>query len=673
MLVNTQYFRQEAIFYNKYGHYNDGEKDTIEYNNFWDREYDRCIDGYKVGDTWVTGYHYWYLNYWKIMLNRESAASLYGEVTKTKKIKKSRVESFPDFWDVDFEFFHEIEKAERNSEHFVWLKPRGVGASFKGSGMAGRNFFLVPKSKSFLAAYEKEFLIKDGLLNKFVEGREAINKKHPIEKDRYMTAFSKPSDYKKDFNGMVYRASTNVDGEEQGYMSEVMGISFKDNYEKGRGKRGLLMLWEELGKFPNADKSWNIARSSFEEGGGSYGLMLGFGTGGTEGADFAALEKMFYDPESYNIRVFDNIWDEELLGTKCGYFTPAYRDVGFKDEQGNSLVEKAKSHYDAQRKLKAKSNDSNTLLQEQAEKPYNPQEAILNISHNILPKVEARSWRLNITANKLHELGIPGELKNLGEEIVFKPNYKLKPITSYENKKGDDLEGCVVQYFPPYKIDGKVPDNLYIIGHDPYAHDQTTSGKSIGATYVYMNANRLAPPGDKIVATYFGRPETQDDYNKILFNLSLYYNAKIGFENDRGDVIGYAKRFKLLDRLEEEFELAYDANLKGSKVRRKYGMHMGSGKNNPRKNQGDKYLADWLILPRGQGEDGKTFLNLHTIYCTSTLQEIERYNDTDNFDRISALRILQYHMKELDYKQKEVRKPQLQHNPDSLFSTALYQ
>ena len=543
MLVNTQYFRDSARFFEKHGHYDDGEWNTTHYNDFWDEEYRRCCYGYKVGDTWITGYHYWYLNYWPILLNRKTEDNLYGEVTKTRKSKGKRVLALPDFWDVDYEFFHEIEKAEQEGKHFVWLKPRGVGASYKGSSMAGRNFFLIPDSKGFLFAYEKEFLIKDGLYTKFVSGRKFINRRHPTE-NRYLTSFSKPSDYKKDFNGMHYRASTDIDGEELGFMSEVIGTTFKDDWQKGRGKRGKLILWEEMGKFPLVDRSWNIARTSTEEEDITFGLMLGFGTGGTEGADFSALERMFYNPDSYGIRCFDNIWDDEFFGTKCAYFSPAYKTIRFKDSDGNSDINVGKKHYEEERKLAAKSPDPGALLQAKAEKPFTPQEAILSTVNNNFPVREAREWRLQIISSDLCNLGIPGRITDDGEALKFKPDYSLKPITEFPHKKSDNLEGCIVRYFSPYKVDGKIPDNLYIIAHDPYAFNSSVDGTSLGATYVYMQPNNLQPPGDKIVATYFGRPHSQDEYNKNLFLLSYYYNAKIGFENDRGDVIGYAKRFK---------------------------------------------------------------------------------------------------------------------------------
>lgn len=668
--INTEYFREASNFYRKHGHYDDGMFNSYQYHEFWNQERERCLNGYSVGGMKITGYHYWYLNHWPIVMTRKIEEDLYGEVTKKKRAK--RVVDFADFWDVDYEFFNEVEQAEINGEHIVWLKPRGVGASYKGSGMAGRNFFVIPYSKSFMFAHLGEYLTEDGLFTKWLLGRSYINKPHPKE-SRYLSAFGRPSDYKKDSNKIHYKASSNIGGEERGYMSELMGVSFKDDYQKGRGKRGKLILWEEMGAFPNVDKAWNITRDSVEEQDAVFGLMLGFGTGGTKAADFGAMERMFYNPKAYNVRCFDNIWDEGMKGTKCALFTPATRTIQFKDKFGNSDEVKAKKFYDNERTEAMKSPDPNVIIQRKAEHPYTPQEAILNVSSSVLPSNEAREWRLKVTGQGLYNQGINGKLENINGEIKFLPNTNLKPIMDYPHNIKDDLTGCVVVYYPPYRKNGLVPNNTYIICVDPYAFDQSSDMESIGAAYVYMQPNRFQPPGDRLVATYFGRPLMQDDFNKNLFNLSLYYNAKIGFENDRGNIIDYAKRFKMLDRLADEFELAFDADLKGSKVKRGFGMHMGSGKDNIRKNKGDKFLADWLLTPRGTTEDGIVRLNLHTIYCPSTLKEIELYrSDGGNFDRISALRILAYYMKELEYADTQPEESTNTYR-DTIFNRQLFQ
>jgi len=674
--INTELFCTTANYYRIHHRYPDGVYDSYEYHDFWDTEMNRCLNGYTVGGVRITGDHYWYLNHWPIWLTKTNTEKLYGEVLKNRR-HGTRDFDFPAFWDVDVLFFRELELARLAGEHFIWLKPRGVGASYKGSSLAGKNYHCIPGSKSYMLAYSSEYLTGDGLFTKFLQGRNFHIKLHPdfSPDDRvFLSAFGKPSDFKKDINGMHFKASSDIDGQELGYMSEVMGVTLRDDIQKARGKRGILAILEEMGTNPYAETVFNILRSSVEEGDITYGMILGFGTGGTETAVFGAMEKMFYTPEAYNVRCFDNIYDEGMRGTKCAYFTPAYRNIAFKDSMGNSLEIEAKKYRDSQRDMALKSSDSNAIVQEKAEHPYTPQEAILRTSHSVLPSNEAREWYHRVINSGLDKMGVAGKLVHNGKKLEFKVDGNLVPILEFPHNIKKDLTGCIVQYYAPYEIGGKIPDNLYIIAHDPYAFDQSTDSESLGATYVYMQPSNFpgAGIGDKIVATYFGRPKTTDDYNKILFELAEYYNAKIGFENDRGDVIGYAKRHKKLDWLAEEFELAFDADISKSKTKRNFGMHIGSGKENLRMHKGNKYLADWLITGRGKSDDGSSRMNLHTIFCPATLKEISMYrSDGGNFDRISALRILAYYQKEIVYKEQH---PQIQeHNNSSFFNRVHFQ
>ena len=138
---------------------------------------------------------------------------------------------------------------------------------------------------------------------------------------------------------------------EQGYKSDISGITLKNDPERVRGIRGRLVLFEEGGKFPNLETAWRISQPSMEDDDGTaFGLMIAFGTGGTEGASFDGLKTLFYNPEAFNILSFPNIWDDKAESTKCGYFSPfqlnmeGYDDDGnriFMDKDGNSLVDKA--------------------------------------------------------------------------------------------------------------------------------------------------------------------------------------------------------------------------------------------------------------------------------------------------------------------------------------------
>lgn len=197
---------------------------------------------------------------------------------------------------------------------------------------------------------------------------------------------------------------------------------------------------------------------------------------------------------------------------------------------------------------------------------------------------------------------------------------------------------------------------MYRIGVDPYRHDSST-GNSIGAVYVMENPNKLTYyKGDKIVAWYTARPEKQDEFNFNLFGLAKMYGCRIAPENDEpGDIVGYAKRKKLIKYLEDEFELAYDSRIATKKkTSGKYGMHIASGKDNLRKLQGDKYIQEWLMRIRGYDSEGNPIRNLHTILDIGLLLELIQYLDGKNADRIAALRICMYYEQEFLYQNRKI-------------------
>lgn len=122
-----------------------------------------------------------------------------------------------------------------------------------------------------------------------------------------------------------------------------MGITLKNDPERLRGTRARLVLFEEAGKFKDIKQAWSVERPSVEtDDGVAFGLMIAFGTGGTEGADFEGLKDMFYHPDGFNIQSFDNIWDENASDQKCAFFVPSWaNNEGYMDKDGNSLKELA--------------------------------------------------------------------------------------------------------------------------------------------------------------------------------------------------------------------------------------------------------------------------------------------------------------------------------------------
>ena len=160
--VNSEYFREAAVHFKKYGRYADGDYGTYEWEDYWTEEERRVLNGFEVGGARITGKHYLYLNYLPIKRiddTKSNDFSVHKNRAKNSKKVGKRVIDFPDFWDEDYILFHtwdiakyglengekdlaQIEKfvgtgrlpivrTEDNlsgGKNHLWLKPRGVGA-----------------------------------------------------------------------------------------------------------------------------------------------------------------------------------------------------------------------------------------------------------------------------------------------------------------------------------------------------------------------------------------------------------------------------------------------------------------------------------------------------------------------------------------------------------------
>ena len=636
ILKNTDRVRGAAIYFLEHGYYTQSLPGTKDYYDFWDEEKKKCLYGYTADEgtedaLHVTGFHYFYLNYCPI-------DRAIDEVMPDGSTQARRERTFPAFYDGDYEYFHEIDIARKKNKHMIVLKARRKGYSYKAGSMLARNYFFVKNSKNFVFAGQKEYLIGDGLLSKAWEFLSFIDDHtawaQPRLRDREM---SKMSGYKKKVNGVDI---------EMGMKSQIIGVSLKDAPDKVRGKAGELVFFEEAGSFPGLLKAWEVTMPTMRQGSKTLGMMVAFGTGGTEGSDFEAMEEIFYNPAAYDCMDYDNIWDEGSLGTKCGYFIPIYKNLdGFIDDQGNSMKEEAVTYEESMRNKKKGAADAKSLDQYIAEHPFSPQEATLQVTANLFDIASLQEQYNKIKAKNLISIGTIGDLyHDTKGEVKFRINGDLRQITKYPHRKDDDTTGGVVIYQAPYKNAAlQIPLNMYIICHDPYGQSQAADSSSLGAAYVIKRVNNISSPDDMIVASYVGRPNSSDDFNRNLFLLSDYYGCKIGFENDRGEVIPYAKRFRKMHRLQEEFEMLDKRELQSKNVKRQYGMHMTEA----RKKQGEIYIRDWLNTPRSTDVDGKKTLNLHKIYDLALLTELIKFNHKGNFDRVMALMIGMYHTREL--------------------------
>lgn len=469
-IKNSNKFRQAAIAFQRTGQFCPYPQGTTEYFKFWDEETKRSLDGYYADDgDFISGYNYFYINYCPIeRITHVDYTDKHGK----HKLRRVRKLEFPDFYDYDYYYFSAVEEAETTGKHLAVLKSRRKGYSYKAGGMMCRNFYLIPGSKSYAYASNKQYLTEDGILTKAWSFMDFIDTNTPWAKKRQVTnstMHKKASFFVTDDYGNKV---------EVGYKSEIIGLSLKDNPDVVRGKAGKLILFEEAGSFSELAAAWQIARPSVEQDGITFGIQIAFGTGGDKDSNFSALKNMFYSPDGFNCIGFPNIWDNNAGDKPCGFFIPQHTNLDvrddkgrrlYMDEDGNTLHKKAVDYIMAERQLVIQNaTSSNTVDRFVAEHAETPQEACLEFNGNIFPKKEMQDHLSYIRTHKAVQAH-----KQVGD-LSWAPDGTIKwtvkqqgDIVNYPLPRDQDPKGSVVIWEHPI---ADAPHGLYIGGCDPWLY-----------------------------------------------------------------------------------------------------------------------------------------------------------------------------------------------------------
>lgn len=628
---NTDKFREPAIHFEQTGQYCNYAINTTEYFQYWDEQKRRCLDGYRTKDgDYISGYNYFYINFCPIQ-------RIVYEVINGK-IKKSRRLEFPDFYDYDAYFFQSVNDAEEEGKHLCVLKSRRKGYSYKNASMACRNYYLIPGSKTYIYASNKQYLTEDGILTKAWDYMDFIDKNTAWGKKRSIntTMRKRAGFYTKDEFGNEV---------ELGYKSEIIGVTLKDNPDVVRGKAGKLIIFEEAGSFSELGAAWQIARPSVEQDGIAFGTMIAFGTGGDEDSHFQTLRDMFYNPDGYNCMKFENIWDESANGTKCGFFIPQYTNLDIRDKDGKRLymdkdgntLLKQSLEFILEERRKVISAATNTVAVDRyvAEHACTPQEACLEFGGNIFPKKELQEQLSRIRTNKeLQNYKQVGDLIQTGDGQLRWIIKKTGDITHYPLKKDDDPTGSIVIWEHPMK---NAPYGLYIAGIDSYDYDQSGTN-SLGSCIIYKRVQSIESYSDIIVAEYTGRPNTAEEFYENVRKLLIYYNATAMYENQNKGLFVYFTSKHCEYLLADQPDIISDIVVSKSTVNRKKGCHM----NKQIKAWGEGLIKDWLNEINADGTK-----NLYHILSEPLIEELIAYNDIVNVDRVMAMMQLMIYREQL--------------------------
>lgn len=644
--INTNVFREEGFHFKKYGYYCPDPWGSPSWVSYWTEQLRRCKEGYEVGGVKITGHHYFYLNFCPMMRIEEVGNN------KVKKLK-----GFPAFWDGDYNYFWASEIAFEGcsrefldslnlqveirdefltgGKHMIVGKARRKGYTYKNAAVAVNTYNTTRDSLCIFGAFEKKYLYPKGIMSMVSEYMDFLNEN---------TGWRKNRDYidRQDHRKASFKESRNGVAIEKGYKSEILALTFQDNPDAARGKDARYVFFEEAGKFPNLIPSYNATKPALESGIYTTGQIVVFGTGGDMGSGTVDFAEMFYDPATYGIMPFINIWDEDSENTNCGFFHPVFWNMdGCYDEQGNSDIEKAMTFENSIRDEllhNSKSGGRKELEARVQEYPVKPSEAFLTVSTNDFPVVELRN-RLNLVLKENLHLTkcTPVILYREDGKVKAKPDLNKEKQPIYGMKpKTSDIQGCpIIKEYP--LVDA--PTGLYKIGYDPYQQDE---GTSLAAIYVYKSNSVFSYTRNELVAWYIGRMNTADDTNRIAMMLAELYNAEIMHENMIRDVKAYFEGKKKLHLLAAQPDRVISKNIKNSRVSRIFGIHM----NESLKDAGAKYIKRFLLEERDVDENGNVMTGIDTILDPGLLEELIKFNNKGNFDRVMAFMMLMFQIEE---------------------------
>lgn len=642
ILENMDYFRPSALYFKKHGTYSKARPNAnpnSEYGQWIREEKRRCWEGYvrESDGEWIPGNLYFYVNYCPIIQSK---------IRKGTK-QADRVVDFPEIWEGIYLRFHYMDQARNGGiyneflggNHGAELASRGKSKSYSMASILTHNFILGEnkeswrETRSIVTAYSKEYLVKDGVLNKFMSMIDfsAANTQFPRKRLKSVL---------QDMTWIMGYKDAEL-GIDKGTLNQVLGVSSKDDESKLRGKRAVFIGIEEFGTFPRLLDLYNVLLPSVQEGDYVFGLLYLQGTSGDNDSDFAGAQEIMYNPKGYNMYALPNVYDKFNQGKKeFVFFFPGYLNrKGFYNSDGVSDVIGALiSILKERHRIKYNSSDPNTIVKTIAEVPITPAEAIVKVGVNLFPVVDLTE-RLNQLDNNPREYDdvYVGDLViNKIGEIEYKPssNQPIRTFKSQDNK----MEGAIEMYqLPERDSSGKVFSNRYILSCDPYDNDQAES-KSLGSIFV------LDLWTDRVVAEYTGRPLFADDFYEIGRKMCLFYNGRMNYENNKKGLFAYFQRMNSLYLLTDTLEFLKDKDMIKARL---FGNNTKGTTATPGINSYARtLLRNWLLRPvtvvtkQDDKETELTIPKLFTLRNRALIEELIGYNDVGNFDRVSSMMML---------------------------------
>ena len=547
---DPSWFTEARETYEKTGKYCAYLPGSKKFREFWKEQYKRCKYGMTVNGYTITGFHYFFLNYYTLPL-----------VTKVQEAGKGRPEGFPSFTVAQYIWFHYLALCCKLLKNAALMKARGIGFSEINAAMAAAEFTTIRESNTVITCHDEGKLRKTlkkawhalAFLDKNTQGGMSKNKQ------------IKNTDLEKTSGAYIMDHGTKIP---TGWQSTILGI-VADDPQKIRGDRADFLLYDEAGSWPGLETAVTQGEALVEIGGVRFGVMVFGGTGGDKGTNLEGLRKIYYNPLEYNVLPYRHNYTEGGEIVETGFFIPAYQQMyEYLDSRGWCDPEKTKPIL--QNKRNAKLNNPKAYLEHCSEYCWTAEEAFAQEGQNKFNKALIAEQLTRIRALKIGPRPQAGRLMPVykNDKCKFKeienfrwiPDQLSKlqilehPIWSdlyreQQNKERQKAEAAGKNYEEDTQVYETMQD-LYIAGIDGIDIGQAQTSKDTkdpSDFCIVIKKRAFGMQEPIIVAMYKDRPQDINTAYKIAMCICKYYNAKINVEATRVGLLNWAKREGLLN------------------------------------------------------------------------------------------------------------------------------
>ena len=492
------------------GKINPRVQETQRYKDFWDEQFDRCINGYDTGGIHIPGRYYFYLNF--------------------VVLQGLRGPSYPMYVDMDLEYYNLVEYVKKNQKTgIVSVKARRKGLSEKAQTILSHGIRFVEGYRGAISAGLDTYQI--GLRKKFDAAQAKFH-------DELRLNVLKDND---SMYHIGYERKDPIGGYvDDGYGGRLSFATLFDDAKKLEGEYFHDVIFEESGQFKLLGSAFESIKPALEFGILMLGTFYIYGTGGNilstskdfkdfwDNAETYGLEKFWIPGTRLYYPFFGNPFDEFFIDKDNGNkidAIPNLRELKPFQRIGCEDLKAAEEYILTKRIEYAKLPNKKKLKEHNQNYPLTVEEAFTSGGSNNFDDEKIYSQLFTIEGNI-------GNYKPVVLDWVYDIDGGVKKIREplqvehRPAKKGDpDGEIIWVYQFPRIDI-----TDLDIGGIDGYNQDKTQTSKSLGSMVVTRQGDKVNLISEGIhdakypVCLYYKRPARKEIFFETCLKISVWYN-----------------------------------------------------------------------------------------------------------------------------------------------------